>query len=164
MPGPRRTRLLSERRPGRRLAGGRLALAGPVLLVAPLLGFMGVFYLLPVAAMLLRSVSEPGWTLANFVQLTGDGVFLQVLGNTLRTALLVTAGTLLLGYPVAFAMARMGRRLATLTLVIVLLPFWTSVLVRSYAWMVLLGRHGVINEALMAVGAIEIPGMTESAY
>jgi ABC-type spermidine/putrescine transport system permease subunit I len=128
-----------------------------VLLVAPLLGFMGVFYLLPVAAMLLRSVSEPGWTLANFVQLTGDGVFLQVLGNTLRTALLVTAGTLLLGYPVAFAMARMRKRMATLTLVIVLLPFWTSVLVRSYAWMVLLGRHGVVNEALIAVGAIEAP-------
>jgi ABC-type spermidine/putrescine transport system permease subunit I len=132
-------------------------LTGPVLLVAPLLGFMLVFYLLPVAAMLLRSVSEPAWTLANFVQLSGDGVFMQVLGNTLRTALLVTAGTLLLGYPVAFAMARMGKRMATLTLVVVLLPFWTSVLVRSYAWMVLLGRHGVVNEALTAIGAIDAP-------
>ncbi len=55
----------------------------------------------------------------------------------------------MLGYPVALALVR-ARRLAPLILVIILLPFWTSVLVRSYAWMVLLGRHGLINEALLA--------------
>ena len=129
----------------------------PLLLVAPLFLFMLVFFALPVAAMLLRSIAEPHLTTENFVQLASDTVFAQVLGNTLRTAIIVTLGTLLLGYPVALAMTRLGPRMASLVLVIVLLPFWTSVLVRSYAWMVLLGRRGVINEALLSTGLIDTP-------
>ena len=131
--------------------------AEPFLLVAPLLGFMLLFYAIPVAAMLLRSLNDPSWTLANYRALAGDSVFVSVLGTTLRTAIVVTVGTLLLGYPVALAMTRLPRRRATLVLIVVLLPFWTSVLVRSYAWMVLLGRHGVINEALLALGITDAP-------
>jgi ABC-type spermidine/putrescine transport system permease subunit I len=131
--------------------------AGAMLLVGPLVLFMLVFYSLPVLSMLARSVMDPSLTLRNFVRLAGDGVFLRVFGNTLFTALVVTLGTLLLGYPVALALSRMRRTAATFTLMIVLLPFWTSVLVRSYAWMVLLGRHGLINEALRAAGLIPAP-------
>jgi ABC-type spermidine/putrescine transport system permease subunit I len=130
---------------------------GPVLLVAPLVVYMLVFYALPLAFMLLRGVSDPTWTLENFRRLTGDTVFLSVFWTTLRTALAVTAGALLLGYPVALAMSRLGRTGARLVLIIVLLPFWTSVLVRSYAWMVLLGRKGLINEFLIAVGLTDAP-------
>ncbi len=84
-------------------------------------------------------------------------MFATVLATTVRTALLVTGAALLLGYPVALAMARLRRRAAAVVLAVVLLPFWTSVLVRSYAWMVLLGRHGVINEALVSLGVIAVP-------
>lgn len=128
-----------------------------LLLTVPLVLYMVLFYALPVLAMLARSVTEPGLTLQNFVRLAGDGVFLHVFGNTLSTAAIVTAGTLLLGYPVALALSRMRGIAATITLGIVLLPFWTSVLVRSYAWMVLLGRHGLINEALRSVSLIAAP-------
>jgi ABC-type spermidine/putrescine transport system permease subunit I len=128
----------------------------PFLLVAPLLLFMLVFYAVPVAAMLLRSVAEPHWTLANYAALTQDTVFRNVFWTTLHTAIAVTAGTLLLGYPVALALVR-ARRSAGIILIVVLLPFWTSILVRSYAWMVLLGRHGLINEALLALGLIDSP-------
>jgi ABC-type spermidine/putrescine transport system permease subunit I len=128
----------------------------PVLLVAPLLIFMLVCYIEPVLAMLSRSVTDPTWTLHNYIQLAGDSVFLHVFWTTLRTALAVTAGTLLLGYPVALALVRPGRA-ATVTLVVVLLPFWTSILVRSYAWMVLLGRRGLVNETLISGGIIEHP-------
>ncbi len=141
-------------------ASGRGLLKGkwePILLAAPLLLFMLAFYALPVAAMLLRSLNDPHWTLGNWQALSEDAVFATVLWFTLRTALLVTAGTLLLGYPVALALARMSRRGSAVVLGIVLLPFWTSVLVRSYAWMVLLGRHGVINEALLSLGVIDTP-------
>lgn len=131
--------------------------AAPVLLVGPLVVFMLVFYAMPVLAMLARSVTEPSLSLVNFRQLAVDGVFLHVFATTLRTALVVTAGTLLLGYPVALAMARMRPDAAKVVLVIVLLPFWTSILVRSYAWMVLLGRHGLINEALLAAGLLDVP-------
>ena len=77
-------------------------------------------------------------------------MFLKVFWNTLCTSFVVTLGTLVLGYPVALALVR-APRWAPLILIIVLLPFWTSVLVRSYAWMVLMGRHGLINEALLAL-------------
>jgi ABC-type spermidine/putrescine transport system permease subunit I len=148
------------------LAGSPLARApalawrrfgGATLLVGPLVLFMLVFYALPVLAMLGRSVFDPHPTLANFSQLASDGVFLRVFGNTLLTAVTVTVGTLLLGYPVALALSRMRATAATVTLMVVLLPFWTSVLVRSYAWMVLLGRHGLVNEALLAFNIIDAP-------
>ena len=143
--------------PGRTRRAGGWRRMEPLLLVAPLIAFMAAFYALPVVAMLMRSVDDPHWTTANWVALASDGVFATVLGYTIRTAVLVTAGTLLLGYPVALAMARARRRTASAMLMVVMLPFWTSVLVRSYAWMVLLGRHGVVNEALAATGLISAP-------
>ena len=128
----------------------------PILLVAPLVIYIIVLYALPVASMLLRSVNEPTWSLDHYKELMSDTVFFNTLSNTLYTAVIVTLGSLLLGYPVALALVR-SKRLAPLILVVVLLPFWTSVLVRSYAWMVLLGRHGLINEALLSSGLINRP-------
>jgi putative spermidine/putrescine transport system permease protein len=128
----------------------------PLLLATPLLLFMLAFYALPVLSMLMRSVNDPVWTLSHFASLTGDTVFLKVFANTLTTSLIVTVGALLLGYPVALSLVR-APRYAPVILVLILLPFWTSVLVRSYAWMVLMGRHGLINEALLAGGMIEKP-------
>jgi ABC-type spermidine/putrescine transport system permease subunit I len=130
---------------------------GPLLLTAPLLLFMLVFYALPVLAMLLRSVDDPHWSLTNFHALAHDQVFFEVFANTLRVALVVTTGTLLLGYPVALVLSRLRGVAGACVLALVLLPFWTSVLVRSYAWMVLLGRHGLVNEALSAAGLIGSP-------
>ncbi len=128
----------------------------PVLLVAPLVIYMLVFYALPVIAMLLRSVNEPTWTLANYAALADDPVFMKTFSITLNTAFIVTLATLVLGYPLALALVR-TRTMAPLILIVILLPFWTSVLVRSYAWMVLLGRHGLINEALLAAGFVDRP-------
>jgi ABC-type spermidine/putrescine transport system permease subunit I len=130
--------------------------AVPLLLAAPLLIFMLAFYALPVLSMLMRSVNDPIWTLSHFAALAHDTVFLKVFLNTLYTSLIVTVGALLLGYPLALALVR-APRAAPLILVLILLPFWTSVLVRSYAWMVLMGRHGIINEALLAAGIIDQP-------
>ncbi len=141
-------------RPTRARVSQRVA---PIILVAPLVLYMLVFYAAPVLAMLARSVIDPHLTLQNFIRLAHDGVFFRVFANTLLTAIIVTLGTLLLGYPVALALSRMRGTAATGTLIVVLLPFWTSVLVRSYAWMVLLGRHGLINEALHAAALIDTP-------
>jgi ABC-type spermidine/putrescine transport system permease subunit I len=127
-----------------------------LLLVAPLVLYMLVFYAVPVISMLLRSVNEPTWTLANYAALADDPVFLKTFSITLNTAVIVTLATLLLGYPMALGLVR-AKTMAPLILIIILLPFWTSVLVRSYAWMVLLGRHGLINEALLAAGVIDRP-------
>lgn len=127
------------------------------LLVAPLVAWMLAFYALPVAAMLLRSVAEPHWTLDNLQRLVADSVALHVFLITFRTAAIVTVAAALIGYPVAFALAQMSREWANVLLLLVLLPFWTSVLVRTYAWMVLLGRNGVLNQLLLWLGAIDEP-------
>jgi len=140
--------------PRLRVSSQRIA---PILLIAPLTLYMVAFYLLPLGSMLLRSVADPTWTMENYGRLAGDAVFLEVFWTTLRTALVVTLGALALGYPVALALSRLRRGAATFVLVIVLLPFWTSVLVRSYAWMVLLGRKGLVNETLIASGLIDAP-------
>ncbi|MGY4362906.1 ABC-type spermidine/putrescine transport system permease subunit I [Bradyrhizobium sp. i1.3.1] len=128
----------------------------PWLLAGPLLAYMAVCYAIPVVSMLLRSLNDPSWSLDHYVALLGDTVFLKVFWITLSTSFVVTLSSLILGYPVAFALSR-ARSLAPLILIVILLPLWTSVLVRSYAWMVLLGRHGVINEALLALGLLEQP-------
>jgi ABC-type spermidine/putrescine transport system permease subunit I len=130
--------------------------AVPLLLAAPLLLYMLVFYALPVLAMLLRSVNDPTWTLSHYAELLDDVVFAKTFWITFNTSVTVTLGCLILGYPVAMGLVR-AKSMAPIILIVILLPFWTSVLVRSYAWMVLLGRHGLINEALLALGMIDRP-------
>lgn len=130
--------------------------AVPLLLAAPLLLYMLVLYALPVVAMLLRSLNDPTWTLANYATLLDDVVFQKTFWITINTSVTVTLGCLILGYPVAMGLVR-AKSMAPFILVIILLPFWTSVLVRSYAWMVLLGRHGLVNEGLLALGMIDRP-------
>jgi ABC-type spermidine/putrescine transport system permease subunit I len=131
--------------------------AGPSLLVAPLLLFMVIFYAVPLVSMLSRAVFDPGLTGEHIAHLGDDAAFGYVLWLTARTALVVTLAALLLGYPVALALVRAPPLTATIILVLILLPFWTSVLVRSYAWMVVLGRHGLLNELLIASGVIGSP-------
>jgi ABC-type spermidine/putrescine transport system permease subunit I len=126
-------------------------------LVAPLLLYLLALYAIPVAGMMLRSIADPHWTTANFVQIATDPVFALVLWITVRISLIVTIATLLLGYPVAYLLARLQPSRANLLLIIVLVPFWSSILVRSYAWMVLLGRDGIINQLLLSLGLIRTP-------
>jgi putative spermidine/putrescine transport system permease protein len=84
-------------------------------------------------------------------------VYLRVFWNTVEISLSVTLLTLLIGYPVAYTMAHSGERLRRFLLLVVLVPFWTSLLVRTYAWMVLLQRNGLINNALLGLGIIDEP-------
>jgi putative spermidine/putrescine transport system permease protein len=83
-----------------------------------------------------------------------DAVFVNVFGRTLWIAGLVTLLTLLLGYPVAFLLSSLPPKLRNPLMILVLLPFFTSLLVRTTAWVVLLQSHGVINDALLALGLI----------
>jgi ABC-type spermidine/putrescine transport system permease subunit I len=139
-----------------RKAPARTRLSHPAL-VLPLLVYLTAFYAYPVAAMMFRSVTEPSWTLENFRKAFETPVYLHVLWLTLRVGVIVTVAALLLGFPVAYVLARIDRTKSNLLMMLVLLPFWTSILVRTYAWMVLLGRQGLINQFLLAIGAIDEP-------
>jgi ABC-type spermidine/putrescine transport system permease subunit I len=96
-------------------------------------------------------------TLDWYAKALGEGLYLQVFWNTFEIALLVTGFCLLLGYPLGFLIATTTPTWATLGFIFVLLPLWTSVLVRTYAWMVLLGRNGVFNRWLIDGGIISDP-------
>lgn len=100
---------------------------------------------------------ELALTLDSYRLLTGDALYLHALAGSLAIALLTTFGCLALGYPMAWAMARAPRRRRPLLLMAVMLPFWSSFLLRVYAWMGLLGQHGPLNELLLALGVIEHP-------
>src|SRR5579872_7166195 len=75
----------------------------------PLILYLGVFYAYPVAAMMFRSIHEPQWTIANFTKIFETGAYLQVLWLTVRISLIVTVASLVLGYPVAYLLARIDR-------------------------------------------------------
>ena len=83
--------------------------------------------------------------------------YLPTLLNALRYALLTTITSLLIGFPIAYWISRYGGRRKTLLLVLVLLPFWTSYLIRTYAWMIILRDNGIVNSALQGLGITSEP-------
>lgn len=92
------------------------------------------------------------FTLENYLAIARSSLYLQVTLHTLRMAGLVTLACLVLGYPIAYFMARSKSRLATLCAALVVAPLFVSVVIRGFGWMVLLAREGVVNQALVAVG------------
>ena len=93
----------------------------------------------------------------HYQQIFSSPVYLSVLANTMKISLTVTFLCLVLGYPLAFLLATAKERTRNLIIIAVILPYFTSILVRSYAWLVLLGREGIINELLRSLGLIDKP-------
>ena len=133
----------------RRAVGSAIALSVPAMLL--LLALFAV----PLLRLLALSV-ESGSLVAYERALTNE-LYLRVIFETFKIAAIVTLLTLALGYPVAYVMATSGRAWQLVGMAFVLLPFWTSILVRTYAWMVMLGRNGVVNRALIGWGVIDSP-------
>jgi putrescine transport system permease protein len=98
-----------------------------------------------------------GLSFDNFRLLTSDSLYLDSYLRSLIIAAVSTAMLLLVGFPIAYALSRMPGRLQTVLVVLVILPFWTSFLIRVYAWMNILQREGLLNEALRALGIIDEP-------
>lgn len=136
----------------------RLRADGWSLLALPAVVFLGVFFLVPLVAMSVRSVTDPpGAGLANYEQFFAEGAYVRILLNTFWIALLATVACLVVGYPFAYLMTIVPGRFAGLLLIAVLLPFWSSLLVRTFAWQVLLRDTGVINRFLLDLGVINEP-------
>lgn len=118
---------------------------------------IAVAFLLPVGWLLARAFTFPQPGFQNFELLWQRPVYLRVMGNTLWIAAIVTPVTVLLAFPVAHLMAHGSARMRRWLIFLVLVPFWTSLLVRSFATAILLQRHGVINSFLLGFGFIEEP-------
>src|ERR1700675_1463971 len=118
----------------RREQGLMLALASPALLVILLL------IVLPVGWLAWQSIYQDGFTLENYRRILSEDIYWRSFSLTFEISLLVTLLALLLGYPIAYAASAVPRGWSVLILALVILPFWTSVLVRAYAWLALLQR------------------------
>lgn len=138
---------VAGRRSGGQRSGGE---RGPLLLGLPTILFLLVLFALPVA----RFMFDPlfAGTLQPYVKALTGTLYLEVIWNTFEIAAYVTVAAFLLGYPIAYFLTVAPRVWRTIGFFCVLMPFWTSILVRTYAWMVILGRRGVINEILLALG------------
>jgi putative spermidine/putrescine transport system permease protein len=126
-------------------------------LLLPALAVIAVAFVLPVGMLLGRAFTQPEPGLQNFALLWDQPIYLQVLGNTVMISAAATPVALLLGYPVAHAMAYGAPQTRRLLTFIVLIPFWTSLLVRSFATVILLQRRGPLNTLLMNYGLIDAP-------
>lgn len=129
----------------------------PWLLLAPLAVYLAVFFLVPLLDVAAMSVTEPRPSLANYHHVLTGTLYQTVLLNTFMTAALVTVVCLFVGYPLAYLMNHAGPRAAMLILLLVTMSFWTSFLVRTYAWMVILGNNGPIIAFLSAIGVKRPP-------
>ena len=139
-------------------------LAGLVF-VLPGVVWLALFFLAPLVIILVVSLgsrdagghvtlAHPG--LQNYIQATRPE-YIPAFVNSLRYAAITTVLSILIGYPIAYWISRYGGRRKVLLLILVMLPFWTSYLIRTYAWMIILRDNGVLNSLLQAVGLTSDP-------
>jgi putative spermidine/putrescine transport system permease protein len=128
-----------------------------LLMLLPAVLVLAVLFAYPLLGIVTRSVYKGGYTLDMYRQIFRVPVYLQVLLATFKVSALVTIVCFALGYPLAYMLATRRPRTAQLLMIIVVLPFFTSIIVRTYAWMVLLGRNGIVNQYLLALGLTDKP-------
>ena len=128
---------------------------GPFALTLPALLLLLLLFVLPLGR--LFALSFEGGSLAWYEKALTGGLYTTILFRTFEIAAIVTVCCLVIGYPVAFLLATTTPMWRAVGFAFVMLPLWTSVLVRTYAWMVLLGRNGIINRILIDSGFMEQP-------
>jgi putative spermidine/putrescine transport system permease protein len=132
-----------------------------LLLMLPALAMLVFMFLVPLALFFVRSFMEFDGTSAEFLDQGRDLLFSQAyltaLGTTNWISLIVTVTTLLIGYPIAYYLTTATGAGVTIVVLSIVLPYFTSIIVRTFSWMVLLGEHGLVNDALLAAGLIGAP-------
>jgi len=130
---------------------------GVGLLALPLLILLAAIYVCPVGALLADSFTDPVAGLQQYRRLIDHPVYLEVLARTFRLALVVTVATAASGFPLAYYLTIARPAVARIAIGLLFVPFWASTVVRTYALMVILGRTGVLNGALLWAGIISRP-------
>jgi len=129
-----------------------------LLLLTPALVMVVVLLIMPLCWLALQSVqTEEGFSLANYIRIFQETIYWDTFALTFKISFMVTILSIVMGFPIAYAASRLQGFWANLILICVILPFWTSVLVRAYAWLVLLQRRGLVNQTLMDLGIIDQP-------
>lgn len=135
-----------------------------LILLAPGTLWLVAFFLVPLVAVAVYSFWRvetyqivPDFGLHNYVKALTGTIYFDVAVRTVRIAVVVTVISFLIGYPVAYYLARKVRRFRLTLLMLIIMPLWTSYLVRTFAWALMLGRNGVINQGLQGAGLTEAP-------
>lgn len=152
--------VLASQARGTGFLGNLLRRPNPLWLAAPGLTFLVFFFVYPVAHLLLLSVTDAesgAWSLSSFARIVNTDVYLRVLGITFKIAGNTALISLLIAYPLAYWIAALPDRVRNKILLLVMIPFWTSYLVKTFAWMIMLGRSGVINSLLLGTGVADEP-------
>lgn len=139
-----------------RLQTGKAA-SSAYLLCVPALLLLVCIYFGPIVQTLLRSIETNGNWYDNYLRLFSTQIYWQSFVITFRISAIVTLVCLMLGYPVAIWLTQLALRQRTIAFAFILIPFWTSALVRTYAWTVILQKRGVINAVLKNLGIIDTP-------
>jgi putative spermidine/putrescine transport system permease protein len=129
-------------------------------LVLPLLAFICLAFNLPLLMTIAWSVVDPasrGLTGQHYADFFSSSIYLSVIVRTMRVALTVSVVCALIGYPLSYWMISLSRRGQHLALAIIVTSFWVSILVRTYAWIVVLGNAGLVNRTLLQIGVIDKP-------
>ncbi|MGH7318448.1 MAG: ABC transporter permease [Candidatus Rokuibacteriota bacterium] len=137
----------------------------PVWQLAPLVAVLLFFFAAPFFMNFLVSLRgwapgvefAAGWSLRNYARLVTDAYYLKVIGQTFALGFACTLATLVLGYPCAYFIARSRSRMKGLYMFIVITPLLTSIIIRSYGWILVLGRTGFVNSTLQGLGLISEP-------
>ena len=128
-------------------------------LVVPAMIVIVLIILIPLSWLFYLSFlgDDGGFSLENYHKMTQYKSYYRIFVTTFQVSILTTLACIALGYPLAFFLAQLPPRWAGVFMLAVLLPFWTSLLVRTYAWLVLLQKRGILNEFAMQVGLWETP-------
>ena len=135
----------------------RLGLDNAVVLLFPAVALLLVFFAYPIVELMKASFFDPHFTTSHIEKFFVRKVYFRVFLNTVEISALVTLLCFLIGYPAAYFLAQARRRLRPYLIFFILLPLWVSVLIRSYSWMAILGREGLINTFLIWLGFTSEP-------
>jgi spermidine/putrescine transport system permease protein len=133
-------------------------------LISPTMIYLFLFLLLPLLLVVILSLATRGpygnvvyqLNFENYPRLL-DPLYLRILGYSLFTAAATTLATILIGYPLAYYIARAGVRQRSILIFLILVPFWTNFIIRIYAWIMILRTEGLLNSVLLQLGAIQVP-------
>jgi spermidine/putrescine transport system permease protein len=135
-----------------------------ILLVLPSMLWLLVFAIIPVAFLICLSLwsasifgIEQTWDFRNYITISSDSVYILIMLRTLRISIAATLLSLLLSYPLAMFLVSLKDRSRTVFLLLMFLPFWSSYVVRSFMWLPVLGRAGLVNQVLLGLGIVDRP-------
>lgn len=130
----------------------------PIIMIIPIVLFIIIGFNLPIISMLAKSfIYNDKLSLFNYYQIIESSIYIKVLINTFKISLITTFACVLLGYPLAYWINGLEKNKKIICISLIIIPFWISILVRTYSWIVIMGNSGIINKTLLQLGLINKP-------